>query len=85
MVMDTRDKLRNFIVNQLLIGHQGAQPGYDDDLLLSGLINSLGIMRLVAFAEEQFQRPIPPEDITIDNFATITTIAAYLDTGQSPS
>ncbi|MBT8086851.1 MAG: acyl carrier protein [Gammaproteobacteria bacterium] len=50
-----------------------------DELLLDDIVDSLGVMRLVHFIEERGGAPVPAEDVTIDNFATIETIAGYLD------
>ncbi|NDJ60667.1 MAG: acyl carrier protein [Chloroflexi bacterium] len=77
--METRETLKHFIVNDLLSGRNGADIGYDDDLLLSGVINSLEVVRLVTFAEKKFKTRIPPEDVTIEHFATIDTLATYLE------
>lgn len=76
--MDTRSELKAFIETELLSGAQGVQLGYDDDLLLSGLVNSLGIMRLVTFTQDRFGVQIPIEDVTIEHFQTIDAIAQYL-------
>ena len=70
-----RDRIRNFIVEELL---DGRSVDHSDDLLLSGILDSLGVMRLVAFLEEEFAKPVPPEDVTIENFSTIEAIAAYI-------
>jgi acyl carrier protein len=75
--MDSRNILKSFIETDLL-GGQAAQVGYDDDLLLSGLVNSLGVMRLVAFAQERFGVTIPAEDVIIEHFQTIDALAGYL-------
>lgn len=78
--MDSRNILKSFIESDLLAGHGGAQVGYNDDLLLSGLVNSLGVMRLVAFTQERFGVEIPAEDVIIEHFQTIDAIAGYLRT-----
>ncbi|MFW2405973.1 MAG: acyl carrier protein [Gammaproteobacteria bacterium] len=49
-----------------------------DQLLLDDIVDSLGVMRLVHFIEERGATSVPAEDVTIDNFATIETIAGYL-------
>ena len=51
----------------------------DDDLLGEGLIDSMGVMWLVAFIEEKFGIDVPLEDVTINNFRTIALIDAYLN------
>lgn len=69
------DQIRSFIVEELLDGNP---VGDDEDLLLSGLVDSLGVMRLVGFLEDAFSTAIPPEDITIENFSNISGIAGYM-------
>ena len=54
----------------------------DDDLLIGEIIDSLGMMRLVAFIEETFKIKVPLEDITIQHFRTVEAIDSYL-TGKS--
>ena len=56
----------------------GIELTRDDELLLEGYIDSLGIIRLVAFMEEEFGMPVPPEDVTIENFRSVAVIAEYV-------
>ncbi|MBT8103721.1 MAG: acyl carrier protein [Gammaproteobacteria bacterium] len=57
----------------------GCSIGVDDELLLDGVLDSLAVMRLVAFLEANTGTAIPPEDVTLENFRSIGAIAAYLD------
>lgn len=53
-------------------------PITDETGLFSlGLVDSLSVVDLVGFVEEQLGRPIPPGDITLDNFDSIERIARY--------
>ncbi len=70
--------LIEFVSSELLGGRGGVELGAEDDLLGSGLIDSLSAMRLVRFVEERFGVSIPPDDITIENFMTVQRIVAYL-------
>jgi acyl carrier protein len=65
-----------YVVNELL---SGKDVGEQDDLFLSGLVDSLGVMRLVNYLEQQYSVKIPPEDVTIDNFMNIEAISLYLE------
>jgi acyl carrier protein len=76
--MDPRTVLKSFIETELLAG-AGGSLDYSEDLLLSGLVNSLGVMRLVSFTQEQFGVHIPPEDVVIEHFQTIDAIARYVE------
>ena len=50
----------------------------DSDLLTSGLIDSFGVMRLVAHVQECFDITVPPGELTIENFGTINALATYV-------
>lgn len=52
------------------------EPG--EDLVGSGLVDSLGMMRLIAFIEKQFEIQIGPDDMTVENFGTLQSIEAFL-------
>jgi acyl carrier protein len=64
-----------FISSTLLDGRSLAA---DDDLLLSGTLDSLGVMTVVAFLEKQMGKSIPAPDITIENFASVEAISSYV-------
>lgn len=66
-------------INTEIIGANGRDVGLDDELLLDGHIDSLGIVRLVSFLEERFEKPVPPDQVTIENFRTVATIARYVE------
>ncbi|NJL94877.1 MAG: acyl carrier protein [Anaerolineae bacterium] len=65
--MDARETIRQFIHEQLMLG-SGTPPQDEEELLLSGVVTSLGVVRLISFLEATFGRLIPPEDVTIEHF-----------------
>ncbi|MBI5302112.1 MAG: acyl carrier protein [Chloroflexi bacterium] len=75
--MDVKESLRQFILGELLLG-RAIELRDDDDLLLSGLVDSLGAVRMIAFIETEFKTTIPPEDVVIENFQTLDAMAEYL-------
>lgn len=68
--------IKNFICGTLLDGQQIRD---DEDLLLSGLVDSLGVMSLVAHIEGEFGISIPFEEVLIENFETLEAIADYVN------
>lgn len=50
----------------------------NDNLLSDGMVDSIGMVRLVAFIEEEYDLQIPHEDLIIENFRTIEIIGNYL-------
>ena len=49
-----------------------------EDLLGSGIIDSIGIVKLIAFLEREFQVKIPSEDMTVENFMTVHHISQFV-------
>lgn len=75
--MITKDAIRDFISNTLLEG-QVDQIETDQDLLMSGVLDSLNVMKLALFLEEQCKITIPAHDVVLENFTTIDQMYAYL-------
>jgi acyl carrier protein len=68
--------IKDYVISELLSGKDISE---NDDLLLSGLVDSLGVMRLVTHLEQQYSIKIPPEDVTIEHFMNIEAISLYLE------
>ncbi|MGH2701170.1 MAG: phosphopantetheine-binding protein, partial [Actinomycetota bacterium] len=50
----------------------------DGTRLLEGVLDSLALMQLVAFLEDEFEVEIEDADITKDNFSTIADIRSLV-------
>ena len=81
--MQTESTLINFISNELITDTDGVAITADDRLLTTGLLDSLSVMQLVTFLEEEFNTAIPPEHITVENFQTVRNIVNYLQESAS--
>lgn len=76
--MSTSTILAEYITRELAKGRATTiKP--DEDLLGAGIIDSLGILQLVSFVEEQFGIQIPDEDVVLENFQSVAALAGYLD------
>ena len=69
--------LRSFVINNFLLGRQEALND-DDSFLEQGIIDSTGILELVAHLEETYGIEITEAELTPDNFDSINRIVAYL-------
>lgn len=72
-------ELSNFVAKELLTNQSVDDLSPHDELLDSGLVDSMGIMRLIGFIDQRFEYAVPPGDVTIDNFNTLTAICEYLE------
>lgn len=78
----TLPEIRTFIVENFLLGKDS---GFDngESLLESGVIDSTGIMHVVAFLEERFGIAVDDEDMIADNLESVNRIAAFVERKQS--
>jgi len=72
------EAVREFILGKLVTDPEITELASDEDLLESSLVDSLGIMHLIGFIESRFQFAVPGEDVTVENFESVSRIACYL-------
>lgn len=46
----------------------------DTDIIGEGLVDSLGIFKLIAFVEEKFAVTIAPDEVLLENFQTLRAV-----------
>lgn len=79
---DIKEKLRTFIMKEL--NPDRDLEGLDDDepLLDSEIIDSLGILRIMAFLDEEFGIDLAADQIKRENFQSITSICSLVVEGR---
>jgi len=82
--MEKQTVLMRYIKEELLRGRMNDLQA-EDDLLSSGVINSLGILQLVSFVEERMGIEIPDEDVVYENFHSVAALVDYLDSQEVKS
>ncbi|MFC1514902.1 acyl carrier protein [Candidatus Omnitrophota bacterium] len=78
-----KEKLKAFIVEHFLYGEQDI--GYDVSLFETGLIDSLGFLKLLAFIGESFGVSIAMSEVEVERFGTINKICAFVSQKQKKS
>ncbi len=73
---DTTQALVAFIQDEIVLDDTVVQG--DTDLLLSGAVDSLGVIRITHWMEETNGILVDPGDVTLENFQTVNKMAAYL-------
>ncbi len=51
----------------------------DTDLLLSGTLDSLGVVRVVHWLEDELDIEIDPADVVLEHFQTVDAMVAYAE------
>jgi acyl carrier protein len=81
--MDTQESIKRYLTRELLSDHKNLNLSVDDNLLIGGFVDSLGIMQLISFIEQNFNMRVPPADVTIEHFRSIRVIAEYVESRAS--
>jgi len=78
--MSSNDMIRNFIVSTIIDDSNGSNNLKDTDTLLeSGILDSLGIMKLLSFLEEKFSVSLESGELMPENFETVKSIASLIE------
>jgi acyl carrier protein len=80
---ETAKRVKQLMVDNLTTSTSWSQVDDDYPLLAKAVIDSLGMMKLVALIEEEFEVEIEDDDIVPDNWRTITHIAALVESKRS--
>ncbi|MBN2428715.1 MAG: acyl carrier protein [Deltaproteobacteria bacterium] len=83
--MENKDRqlIMGFITTQIAKKKEHREIGEEDDLITSGIIDSLGIMHLIGFLESTFGIRIPDEDFVPENFSSVKAIASFVSRGTA--
>lgn len=77
-IKDTRQQVRNFLEENFLFGRQNDLKD-GDSFLEGGILDSTGILQLIAFLGETYGITVADEEVTPENLDSIDKIAAYLN------
>lgn len=75
--LPTLDQMRHYVLNEIL-KTPDVELADNQELLLSGLLDSISVTRLVAYIEETSGISVPPEDLLPENFGSLIRIQQYL-------
>ena len=76
--------VRGFINTELLY-REDQQIDPEENLIDSGVIDSMTLLRLISFLEENYGIEIPDQEIMPDNFRSMTAIDSFLSRRGAPA
>jgi len=82
--MTIEEQIRLHILHTQLPGEDPEKLQIDDDLLDSGILDSMGIMQLVTYLEKAYGISIPTGEIEPEQFASVATLAEFVREKQQP-
>jgi acyl carrier protein len=77
--LSTEIEVKNFIVQNFAADVPADQLDPDLNLLDSGVVDSLGLLRLIAWVGERYDIAVAEADISPDNFRSVDAISAFVE------
>lgn len=71
------DEVKAFIVKNFLFG-QTVELASDQSFLQSGVVDSTGLLELVAFLEERFGISVEDRELTPENLDSLANVSRYV-------
>ena len=77
------DRLRQYIVEELAPGVAGAELTSEYPLIDRGVVDSLGVLRLMSFVEEAYGVEVSEQDLTYEHFRDLGSVARFVETRRA--
>ncbi|MFW6062893.1 MAG: acyl carrier protein [Chloroflexota bacterium] len=78
MSSNIRPALERFIVDEIMLGDRQTTIDPNASLISSGVIDSLALLRLINFVEEQFGVTVGDDEVVPDNFETLNAAEEFV-------
>jgi acyl carrier protein len=75
----TEQTVKDYILEEFLPGEKPDELTASTPLISGGILDSLAMIRLVTFIQEQYGVEIKPHEVSVDHLNTITDIAALIE------
>ncbi len=76
---ELKQQIKEMIVERLFLDVDPAQIADDENLMESYEIDSVNLFEIVVGMEEQFGISFEDDDFTVDLFATVNSLAEFVD------
>ncbi len=77
-MQNVEETIRTYIARNILFSGNGYPYPDDTSFLNEGIVDSMNMLELVMFVEEQFDVHVEDQDIVPDNFDSVSKLAIYV-------
>ena len=75
---EIREQLRRYIAENLLFSDKEYPFEDNASFLKNGVVDSTGVMELVAYVEKRFGVTVDPKEVVPDNFDSVKSLTGYI-------
>jgi D-alanine--poly(phosphoribitol) ligase subunit 2 len=80
---ETTQKIKQFIVDEFMPDVSVDELDSDFDLLTGGVVDSLGLLQVVAWLETEFDVTVDESELGPESFRTVDAIKEYVDQAKA--
>jgi acyl carrier protein len=77
--MDNTANVKQFVVDEFMPDVSTDELDANFDLLEGGVVDSLGLLKVVAWLESEYDIEVDDSELGPDSFRTVAAIATYID------
>ena len=77
--MDTQEQIRDFIVDNFMMGRDPSELTNSGSLLDLGIIDSTGVLELVGFMEETYEIQVEDSELVPENLDSVDNLIKYIE------
>lgn len=81
---ELKARISEFIITEVSPDLHLERLDDDQPLIESGIVDSLGVLKMLAFLDETFGFDLASEEIKLDNFKSVRTICELLNRQGTP-
>lgn len=74
-----KQEVRQFVVDNFFFGDSNDHFADDDSFLETGVVDSMGILRLITFVEQTYAVSVHQEELVMDNWDSVERIARFVE------
>lgn len=74
-----QSEIRNFVAENFLFGEDPESLQNDDSFLETGIIDSTGVLELVAYIEDQYHVEVDDDELVPENLDSINRLIDFID------
>ena len=83
--MDDKAKIREFIVEEFMPDMSADELDDDFDLQTGGAVDSLGLLKLVAWLESEYGISVDESELGPDSLRTVDSIQQFINERREPA
>lgn len=72
------DTIKQFVIEEFLPDVSAHELGVDHDLLADGVIDSLGVLKLITWVEDHFELSVDDSALDPNNFRSVMAIDSFI-------